>query len=302
MIEVYGDHSTAKSGLGYAAIAAFQRAGGITVLIDSEAKADKTFVEQLGVDWSKMTYIKGEHIKECVQLLGRVAQLADPETPTLIVWDSIAATPGSEELELHTSDKEYTGEKAMRARYLSAAFRATMGDLSRKGVTMLAINQVRTNFNFMGSTFLETPGGKAPKFHSAVRLKMKTRGRIKHKAADVVVGIMVEVEATKNQCSPPFRKTEVRFNFDSGFAPYSGLDSLLLRHGRLNQKGGWLTYEDKSFHAGDIERIISEMPGLIEPLRGTLDQPVDPVDLGSGTAPISESETSVVGRTKDGDE
>lgn len=281
-IEVLGEHSTAKSAFGYCVIAAFQRAGAECMLIDSEAKADKSFIERLGVDWSKLHYSAGETLKSCVHILGKIAKLADPKKPVLVVWDSIASTPGAWEMGEHMDEKkDFTGEKASRARFLSAAFRAVLGELARKQVTIIAINQLRTKFNFMGHSSMETPGGKAPKYHSGVRIRMREKGKIKHKATDVVTGIQLEVEAIKNTVAPPFRKCYVKFYFETGFAAYSGLDELLLRHGRIHQKAGWLQFGEKTFRGGEIERLISEMPGLIDPLSGTLDSVSPGLDLSS---------------------
>lgn len=281
MIEVMGDPATAKSAFGYVAIGAFQRAGGQCLLLDSEAKTDREFAERMGVDWSKLGYSKASTIKECAQLIGRVARMADPKIPTLVVWDSLAGTPGAEELEGHIGNEEYTGEKAARARYLSSLLRATQNELSRKMVSFIVINQLRSKFNFRGQAYEESSGGKAPKYHAAVRLLMRTRGRIVHRERDVVTGIVVQVEAIKNTCAPPFRKATLRFYFDTGFAPYSGLDELLLRHGRITQRAGWLVYKDRRFRPGDLERIVSEIPELLLPLRGVAESEAATADLSS---------------------
>jgi recombination protein RecA len=291
-IELLGDPATAKSSLAYTIIGAFQRAGGTALLLDSEQKTDRSFAEKLGADFSKLGYSKGANIKECVQILGRVAQMADPKIPTLVVWDSIAATPGTEELEFAASDAQFKGERAARARELSAAFRAVMGTLSRKGVTFLGVNQLRTNFNMMGWTMQETTGGKAIKYSAGARLMMRTKGRIKHKLRDVVIGSVIEVEAIKNQCAPPFRKAQLKFKFDTGWDIYSGLDELLLRHGRIQEKAGWLQFKDKSFRSGDIGKIISEVPEMIEPLHGV-------IDSGEGTPDADLATTDAVADTED---
>ena len=292
-IEVMGEPSTAKSAFGYTVIGAFQRAGAECLLIDSEAKADRVFMERLGIDFTKLHYSRGEDLQKCVQMLKNVAEMSDPKNPVLIVWDSIASTPGAWEADAHSDEKDFTGEKASRARYLSAALRAFAGKLSRKMVTFIGINQLRTQFNFMGSTSLTTPGGKAPKFTAAVRLMMRMKGRVKHRTHDVVTGMLVDVEAAKNTLAAPFRHCQVRLNFDTGFAPYSGLDELLLRHGRIQQKGGWLLYKDKSFHAGDIERIITEVPDLIAPLTTSVGDEQAALDLSSSTEPKEEAPSQV---------
>jgi len=289
-VEITGEPSAAKSALGYAIIAAFQRAGGKCVLIDSEAKAERSFVERFGVNFGDLAFSRGANIKKVCQIFGRVAQMADPAVPALIVWDSLAATPGAEELELHVSEKEFTGEKAARARYLSAAFRAVCNELTNKKVTLIVINQLRTKFNFMGHSSMEAPGGKAPKYHAAVRLLMKDIGKIQAKDTDVIIGITALVKNIKNQCSQPFRHCTVRFRFDTGFDMYSGLDELLIRHKRIADKAGWLAFGDKTFRSGDIERIITEIPDLVAPLTHVVESEDSAQDTASSVEGRKEPE------------
>lgn len=292
-VEIVGEPAATKSAFGYSVIAAFQRNGGKCVLIDSEAKADRAFIERFGVVFDDISYSKGSTIKDVIQIIGRVAQLADPSIPVLVVWDSIAATPGAEELELHISDKEFMGEKAARARYLSAAFRAVCNELARKKVTLLAINQLRTKFNFMGSVSLEAPGGKAPKYHAAVRIHMKDIGKIKDDDTGVITGLKVSFRVIKNACSAPFREAVLRFKFDTGFDMYSGLDELLLRHRRITQKAGWLCYRGRTFRPGDLERIITEIPDIVSPLTCTIES-----SDGALTEDTSSSSEPRIGSTE----
>jgi len=271
-VEVVGDPATAKSTFAYMAIGAFQRAGGKCILLDSEQKTDRGFAEKMGVNWNDMGYSIGKNIDECIKIIGQVSGLADPKIPTLIVWDSIASTPGADELEEILDDKGLGSEKAMRARQLSAGYRATLGECSQKGVTLLGINQLRAKLNFMGMTTLDAPGGRAGKYHASVRIMMRNKGKIRDKERDVIIGIAVECEAIKNTCSAPFRRATLRFHFDTGFVPYSGLDEILLRHGRITQKAGWLAFGEKTFRGADLERIVAEIPEIIEPFKGTIER------------------------------
>lgn len=299
MIEVVGDYATAKSALCYSAIGAFQRAGGQCILIDSEAKTDRAFAEKVGgFDLDKIGYMQPKSIKESIQIVGKVANMADPKMPTLVCWDSLAATPGSEELDFVVSDQEFKSEKAARARELSMSFRAVCGALASKDVTFMVVNQLRTNFNFMGRSFMESPGGKSTKYHSGVRIMMRNRGKIRHKVQDVITGIAVEVEAIKNAMAPPFRKAQLKFKFDTGFDAYSGLDELLLKHGRITQRAGWLCYGEKTFRGADMERIAAEIPDLIAPLTGVIDNGVSE-DAAAGSEPAPEDATEATASVED---
>lgn len=272
-IEIVGEYSTGKSAFCYQAIGAFQRSGGQCILLDSERKTEKSFTALFGVDWGSLGYEPDLDIKKAIQIIGRVAQTADPKIPTLVAWDSIASTRGSDELEDAVSNEKFTGEMAARARELSASLRAVLGELAKKKVTLIGVNQLRTNFNFMGRTFQESSGGKAIKYHAAARIMLRMKGRIRHVERDLVTGVALEIEMIKNSLAPPFRKATIQLKFDQGFVPYSGLDELLLRHGRLAQKAGWLAYGSRTFRSVDLERIAAEIPALLEPLNGIVERP-----------------------------
>jgi len=273
-VEVLGDPATAKSAFVYVAIGAFQRAGGQCILLDTETKTDRSFAEKLGVDWDRLGYPKVQDINECTRILAKVSRMADPEVPMLVAWDSLASTRGVDELDAAESKDGMGSERGQRAKAFSAVFRATLGDLCQKGVTLLATNQLRTNFNFMsGYTTLESTGGKAIKYHAAVRLMLKPRGRIRAKDRDLITGMVVECEAIKNTMSAPFKKASVHFKFDSGFVRYSGLDELLLRHGRLVQKAGWLCFKDRHFRASEIDQVMAEIPEILDPIAGVFETP-----------------------------
>lgn len=269
-IECLGDPSTTKSAFCYSAIAAFQRAGGMALLIDPESKTDQSFAEKMGVNFKTLGYSVGEALESVIKLLGRIAQTADPDVPTLVVLDSLAATPLVEEL-----DEEFDAgkpEMAKRARVISASFRAILGQLHRKNVAFIGVNQLRMN---IGGTFAfkDSPGGRAPKYHASARLMFKKENLISSPTTGVVSGILVEVEAIKNALGPPFRHATLRFKFDTGFDPYSGLKELLIRHGRLTVEEGspMMKFGDYAFKDHEWERVVLEHPEILRPIKNVMD-------------------------------
>ena len=273
LVEVIGDPATTKSAFGVVVAAAFQRAGGIAIYLDSEAKLEKTWAERLGVDFSALAYYKPKDIKDAIRILGNVAKTASAKVPTVVCWDSLAGTSGVDELDATVAEEGMKSEKAARAKYLSAGFRATQTELTRRGVTVLGINQLRTNFDFRtGRSWTDSPGGRAIKYHSGLRLSFRSRGRVFDRVRDLVVGIEVEVEAIKNTCSEPFRRAKLRFRFESGFARWSGLEELLVRHGRITSASGWLRYRDRKFRKEELESIASELPDILAPLSAVAEE------------------------------
>jgi recombination protein RecA len=273
-IEVLGEPATTKTGFALEAAAAFQRAGGVAIYLEPESKLDRAWAERLGVDVETLGYDRPEDLPHLMRIVGKVAKSASPKIPVLIAVDSFAATPGAEELDELVSEDGMQSEKAARARYLSAAFRASLMELSRKGVTLLGINQLRTTFNFFtGRSGQDSPGGRALKYHAGVRIMFRNRGRLKDRTRDVITGIAVEAEAIKNTCAVPFRKAVLRFRFETGFVRWSGVDELLIRHGRLTSAAGWLRYKDRKFRVNEIESVAAELPELLGPIQGSIEDP-----------------------------
>ncbi len=288
-IEAIGDPSTAKSGFGIIAAAAFQRSGGVAIYLDPESKLSRPWAEQLGLNFDTLGYDKPKDIPDTVKLIGQVARTAAPKVPTIIVWDSIASTPGADELDRAVSEDGLQMRPGERAKAISDSFRSTLMELSRRGVTLLGINQLRTTMNFAyGGAGIDSTGGRSVKYHAGLRLFFKPRGRLRMKDSEVVSGISVEVEAIKNTCAPPFRKTQMRFMFETGFVTYSGLDELLIRHGRLTSASGWLRYKNRKFHADEFESVAADMPELLAPIQGTKEEN-DPGDGLQGKGKASEA-------------
>lgn len=284
-IEVIGPEATTKSVFGFLVLAAFQRVGGVAILADAEHKTDREFAEKRGVDFSKLGYYDPENLDDVIRLLARVGDAAKPKVPTCFVWDSIAGTPGIEELEEAGSEEGFSERPGKRAAYLSIAMRTTLGRLKKKGVTLVGINQLRTQLNFGGRSGVGSPGGRAVRHHASVRLHFRPEGKIKDRELDVYTGIQVQVEAVKNTVAPPYRRATLKFKFDTGFVPYSGLDELLIRHRRITTAGGWLHFRGRKFRAADFEKVAAEMPDILAPIRGSYENPEQPVEDDEGAGP-----------------
>jgi len=290
-IELLGDPATAKSAFGYAIIATFQRAGGVAFLIDPESKTDQSFAEKFGVDWSKLGYPGGDApedmltLENIVKLIARIADTADSKIPTVIVWDSIAATPGAEELEEDFDPAK--PEMMKRARILSASFRSVMNRLHHKGITLIGVNQLRQQL-VRSFSFKEAPGGRALRYHASARLMFRKTAIIKSAKTSLVTGIELEIEAVKNTLAPPYRKAKMRFKFDSGFDTYSGLKEFLVRHGRLTLEDGQMKFGSYAFKDFDWNKVVMDHPELLAPIRGV----VESVVAGSGGEIVAgEAET-----------
>lgn len=286
-ITVLGDPQTAKTAFVLTVAAAFLRAGGEVVYLDCEHKLDKGFAEKLGVDWSKVHYERPETIQELGKILARIAETAPSKTPVLVITDGIAALPGADELVDLLSDEGLSATEGLhRAKGLTQVIRTTLLKLTKRNVTLLAINQMRVKINPYGPSGKAPPGGAHLQYSSAVSILFRAKDKI-HKKGDktLIVGQWMEAQVMKNTFYPPFRHCKVEFKYDTGFTPMSGFKDFLLRYGRITERAGQLVFKDRKFVADELPIIISEMPEILAPFdktyetpdtTGKLDTPGDP--------------------------
>lgn len=270
-IEVVGDPSAFKSAFGYNVIAAFQNSGGIAALFDEEAKADKKFAEMNGVKWDDMIYIVASSIEDLVlkmeELIDKIRAF-DSVSPIVIVWDSIGGTPSINELE---DENLKTSEMAVRARLIASAFRRVIHKMHARDVTLIGINHMKTKIGIVYGPKMDSPGGRAVKYHSSVRILFGPGRRIQVPPVQEgkVVGVMGWAQVIKNNVGPPFRKADLRFFWEDGlgFDEYYGLAELLATQGRFKfGKPGFFIYENLKFRAKDVSMIASKRPEILKAL------------------------------------
>ena len=197
VIEVFGNPDVGKSTLGLLMIRAFQRAGGVGVLIDTESTYYRNRGLWMGVDHSKLVYMQPDHMSEVVNtLLSLADKLSDhKDVPVVVVWDTIAAT---------RLEKEARGENpsmAEKAREMKSVFRKMVKDLKKFNFTLVVLNHVIANLNPYGAS-TDTPGGSGPKFHSSIRLSVKRGGQFKD-SDGVHGGLISTVTVIKHKLRHP---------------------------------------------------------------------------------------------------
>ena len=220
MVELFSEEGGGKSSLVYAAAAGAQQAGGTAVLVESEASFSEERARVFGVDTGKLVLVEaaaaetGMALEGVLQRIETIAHGVKPaDGPVLVAWDSLAATPTAEEVKNGVVGDEMASD---RAKTLSRACRALSGLAATSGICLLVVNQTRTKFGGgWGGPDYTTPGGKAVKFHSSLRLQIlggaavKDHGR--HVAKDVTI------MAAKNRHAPPWRKARVRLDYATGW-------------------------------------------------------------------------------------
>ena len=211
--EVFGIEGAGKSALALHSLASVQKMGGLGILAETEQASSMERAKLYGVDPDKLILLEPAHIEETLdQIEAALHALPASGGPTLIVWDSIAATPTKAEIEEGVTGKVALGE---RARLLSKAIRTLAGKVTKKRAHLMLVNQVRENIGGYGYTF-ETPGGHAVKFFSSVRVQLMNGPQVKA-GGEIVIGRDVKVTIIKNKVGIPHRKATMRLWFVEGW-------------------------------------------------------------------------------------
>ncbi|HEU0247820.1 MAG TPA: recombinase RecA [Gaiellaceae bacterium] len=257
IIEIYGPESSGKTTLTLHAIANVQRAGGIAAFIDAEHALDPDYAKKLGVDIDSLLVSQpdtGEQALEIADMLVRSGSI------DLVVIDSVAALVPRAEIEGEMGDSHV----GLQARLMSQALRKLTGGLNQTNTTMIFINQLREKIGVMFGSPETTPGGRALKFYSSVRLDIRRIETLKDGAE--AYGNRVRVKVVKNKVAPPFKQAEFDIVYGSGI-PWEGtvLDVALER--KVVQKAGsYFSFGDDRLGQGrqNATAFLSENPDIVQ--------------------------------------
>jgi recombination protein RecA len=284
VIEIYGAESSGKTTIALHVIAEAQRAGGIAAFIDAEHALDPTYASALGVDLDELLISQpdtGEQALEIADTLIRSGAI------DVIVVDSVAALVPRAELEGEMGDTHV----GLQARLMSQALRKLSGNLNRSNTSAVFINQLREKIGVMFGSPETTPGGRALKFYSSVRLDVRRIENLKDGAE--VVGSRVRVKVVKNKVAPPFRVSEFDIIYGKGISREGSLIDVGVDQGFIKKSGAWFTYDGTQIGQGrenarqflldnpdialDIEKRVRDALGLV-PQEPTAEEPPDEDD------------------------
>ena len=261
VIEIYGPESGGKTTLALTIIAQAQRMGGLAAFVDAEHALDPQYAARLGVDVGNLLVSQpdtGEQALEIVELLARSGAV------DVVVVDSVAALVPKAEIEGEMGDAHV----GLQARLMSQALRKLTAVLSKSNTAAIFINQVREKVGVMYGNPETTPGGRALKFYSSVRLDVrKSGGPIKQ--GNEAVGIKVKVKVVKNKLAPPFREAELEIYFGRGLDPLMDLVNVAVAAEVIQKAGSWLSYGETRLGQGKEKAadFLKERPDLVEEIR-----------------------------------
>ena len=255
--EIFGPESSGKTTLGQHVIAEAQKQGGIAAYIDVEHALDPTYASHCGVNVEDMLISQpdtGEQALEITEALVRSGAV------DIIVIDSVAALVPQAEIEGDMGDTHV----ALQARLMSQALRKLAATIGKTGTAVIFINQLREKVGIVFGNPEVTPGGRALKFYSSVRIDLRRIETIKH--GNEAVGNHVRARVVKNKVAPPFRSAEFDIMFAHGISREGDLLDLSVELGLTSKSGAFFSYGDIRLGQGreNAKQYLSQHPELAE--------------------------------------
>tara|TARA_B100001179_G_scaffold11055_2_gene7165 strand:- start:7381 stop:8403 length:1023 start_codon:yes stop_codon:yes gene_type:complete len=241
IVEIFGPESSGKTTLGLHIIAEAQKAGGFAAFIDAEHAVDPEYSKKLGVNTEELLISQpdtGEQALEICETLVRSSAL------DVIVIDSVAALVPRAELEGDMGD----AHMGLQARLMSQALRKLTGTVSRSNTTVIFINQIREKIGVMFGNPETTPGGRALKFYSSIRMEIRRITSLKD--GGEMVGSRVRVKVVKNKVAPPFKQSEFDIMFGQGISYEGDILDLAVTGDIVEKTGAWYSFEDLKIGQG----------------------------------------------------
>lgn len=257
IIEIYGPESSGKTTVALHAIAEVQAKGGQAAFIDAEHALDPVYAQKLGVNIDELLLSQpdtGEQALEIAEALVRSGAI------DIIVVDSVAALVPKAEIEGDMGDSHV----GLQARLMSQALRKLSGAINKSNTIAIFINQIREKIGVMFGNPETTPGGRALKFYSSVRLEVRRAETIKQ--GTEMVGNRTKIKVVKNKVAPPFRTAEVDIMFGEGISKEGETVDIGVELDIVQKSGSWYAYGDERLGQGreNAKQFLKENPAILD--------------------------------------
>ncbi len=259
IVEIYGPESSGKTTFALQAIAEVQKSGGRAAFIDAEHALDPVYAKNLGVNIGELLLSQpdtGEQALEICEALVR------SEAVNIIVIDSVAALVPQAEIDGEMGDSHV----GLQARLMSQALRKLSGTINKTKTTAIFINQLREKVGVLFGNPETTPGGRALKFYSTIRLDVRRAEQIKN--GDQVIGNRTNIKVVKNKVAPPFRTATVDIMYGEGVSREGEIIDIASELNILDKSGAWYAYKGEKIGQGkeNVKAFLKENTALRDEL------------------------------------
>ena len=260
IIEVYGPESSGKTTVALHAVAEVQKRGGTAAYIDAENAMDPAYAEALGVDIDSLILSQPNTGEEGLQIADT---LISSGAIDIVVVDSVAALVPQAEIEGEMGDAHV----GLQARLMSQALRKLSGNISKTKTIAIFINQIREKVGVMFGNPETTPGGRALKFYSTIRLEVRRAEQIKQSGD--VLGNRVKIKVVKNKVAPPFKVAEVDIMYGKGISQSGELLDMAADKDIIDKAGSWYSYKSDRIGQGreNAKKYLEEHPDIYQDIQ-----------------------------------
>ncbi|WP_413628091.1 recombinase RecA [Fructilactobacillus vespulae] len=259
VVEIFGAESSGKTTIALQTVAALQKNGGTAAYIDAENAMDPEYAKALGVDIDNLLLSQPGTGEEGLQIADA---LIGSGAIDLVVVDSVAALVPKSEIDGDIGDSHV----GLQARLMSQALRKLTANINKTNTVVIFINQLREKVGVMFGNPETTPGGRALKFYSSVRLRVS--GSKQSKDGQEIVGKETKIKVAKNKVAPPFKTVDTLMSFGKGIEPVADMVNLAVDKDIINKSGSWYSYGEERLGQGLNKTVanLHEKPEMIEEL------------------------------------
>lgn len=263
IIEIFGPESSGKTTLALHAIAEVQKHGGTAAFIDAEHALDPVYAKNLGVNINDLLLSQPDTGEQALDICKALVQ---SEAVNIIVIDSVAALVPQAELEGDIGDSHV----GLQARMMSQALRSLSGAISKTNTIAIFINQLREKVGVLFGNPETTPGGRALKFYSSVRLDIRRAETIKN--GDKIIGNKVNIKVVKNKVAPPFKVASLDIMYGEGISKEGEIIDIGTEIGVLDRSGAWYSYNGDKIGQGkeSTKLYLKNNPELCDKLENLI--------------------------------